>query len=295
MQRRVFIVANPISGGGRARRAAPALTEALRAKGMVVELVFTEGSGDAHRLAAQLDRSRCDVVVSVGGDGTLNEVANGLTDREIAIAMLPMGTANVLASEFRLPRRVDAVAELIAAGNTRRHATGTANGRRFILFVGAGLDGAMVERVEQVRTGTLGKLKWIAPVLAVARHLPRHELEIELQDGTTRTGLTEVIVTRVRNYGGVFNLPRGIDAAEDRLHVLCFRQRSRIAWLRTAAAAAFLRGLRAPTHCELLTTAALRIRAADPTPYQIDGDLGGMTPIDIRLEAEPTRLVAPPL
>jgi diacylglycerol kinase family enzyme len=209
--------------------------------------------------------------------------------------MLPMGTANVLACEFRLPWKVGAVAELIAAGNTRSHATGTANGRRFVLFVGAGLDGRMVERVEQVRDGTLGKLKWIAPVLSVARQLPRHELDIELEDGTTRTGLSEVIVTRVRNYGGVFHLPRGIDAASDRLHVLCFRQRSRLAWLRAAAAAAFLSGLRAPTHCELLTTRALRIRAADPTPYQLDGDFAGATPIDIRLEAEPTRLVVPPL
>lgn len=295
MPRRVFIIANPIAGGGRARRAAPALAEALRSRGLDAEFVFTTRGGDARRIATGLDPKHVDVAVAVGGDGTLNEVADGLREPSLPLAMLPMGTANVLACELRLPRRVPALADAIAAGRTRAHAIGIANGRRFLLFCGAGLDGAMVERVEQVRTGTLGKTKWVAPVLHVVRHLPRHSIDVELDDGTRREDLSEVMVARVRSYGGVFMLPRAVDAADPVFFVLCFRQRTRRAWFRAAAAACCLGGLRDGVHCELLRATGARVHAATPAPYQIDGDLGGRTPIEIDLLAEPARLVVPSL
>lgn len=294
MYRRVLILANPISGGGRSRRAAPALVAALAARGIAAELRFTTQGGDAKRFASEVDRAQTDLVVSVGGDGTLNEVVNGLQDPSTPLAMLPMGTANVLACELRLPRRVAALAAAIAAGRTRPHAIGVANGRRFLLFIGAGLDGAMVERVEQVRSGTLGKLKWFAPVLHVVRRFPQSSLELELEDGTRRDDLSEVMVTNVRNYGGVFRLPRGSGSGEGGFTVLAFRQRTRRAWFR-AAAAAFLFGLRDGVHCEVLRAHALRLRAATSAPFQIDGEFGGTTPLEITRLAEPARLVVPPL
>jgi hypothetical protein len=87
-----------------------------------------------------------DALVAVGGDGTVNEVLSGMPDPARPLAMLPVGTANVLAS-VRLPRAPAALAALIARGRTRLHALGVANGRRFLLFCGAGVDGAVVERL----------------------------------------------------------------------------------------------------------------------------------------------------
>jgi YegS/Rv2252/BmrU family lipid kinase len=291
MQRRVLVLANPVSGGGRARRAAPELARLLSAAGAAVEVVFTTKQGDARRLTAERRADDTDVIVAVGGDGTLNEVVNGLIDQRIAIAMLPMGTANVLACEFRLPKRPAPLAQAILAGSIREHRIGRAGDRRFALFVGAGFDAAMVEEVERVRTGTLGKIRWVRPVLRVARTLPQHEITVELDDGTIRRDLSEAIVTRVRNFGGVFQLPRAVHDDRELLHVVCFRQRSRWRWLSAATAAAFLGGLRDGKHCEVLRARSVRITAVGPTPYQVDGDFGGRAPVEIELDRQPLRLV----
>lgn len=294
MFRRALILANPIAGGGRARKRAPALRDALRANGIEAELRFTERAGDARALAGAATPDAWDVVVSVGGDGTLNEVLNGLPDPTLPIAQLPLGTANVLACELGLPRRPDRVAAAIAGGAVRSMAIGTANGRRFLLFAGAGLDAAMVERVEQVRKGRLGKWRWVAPVLHVVRHLPRHAITVETDAGERRTDLTQALVTRVRSYGGVFRMPAEIDPGDGLLHVVCFRQRTRWQWLRTAFAA-WVTGLRAGRHCELLRARAVRIEGPDaPVPYHVDGDFGGRSPLEVALLPAAARVVVPP-
>jgi diacylglycerol kinase family enzyme len=255
-------------------------------------LRFTAGAGDAGRLAAEIEPGRCAAVVSAGGDGTLNEVLNGLADPSAPLAMLPLGTANVLACELRLPRRPGAIAEMIAAGRTVSAAIGVAAGRRFLLFVGAGLDGAMVERVEQVRRGPLGKHRWLLPVLQVVWRLPRHVLAVETAEGERRGDLSEVLATRVRNYGGVMRMPGGMRIDDGLLHVICFRQRTRWAFFRAALRAALGR-LRPGRDVEILETRALRIHCADPVPYQVDGDLGGRAPVDVRLDPVSARLLVP--
>lgn len=293
MFRRVLILANPIAGGGRARQRAPVLLEALRGHGIAAELRFTVCAGDARRFAAEATPDRYDLVIAVGGDGTLNEILNGLPDPSLPIAQLPIGTANVLACELKLPRDPKRLAAMIAAGATRSLAIGAANGRRFLLFTGAGLDGAMVERLEKVRKGRLGKWRWIAPVLHVVRRLPCYSITLETDGGERRERLTAALVTRVREYGGVFRMPAGIDPDTGGFHVVCFRQRTRWQWLR-AAFVAWIGGLRAGRDCEVITARSVRITCdEEAVPYQTDGDFGGRGPIQIELLPEPARIVAP--
>jgi diacylglycerol kinase family enzyme len=276
----VLVLANPIAGGGRARRAAPALVEALGARGFGGELHFTVRGGDVRALLATQPWT---AVAVVGGDGTINAVLNALPDPAPPLAVLPLGTANVLAGELRLPRRVEQVSELIAAGHTRPLAVGRAAGRRFLLFAGFGLDGRVVHRLEQVRKGTLGKHKWLGPVLHTAWHFHVDRLAVETEDGVERQGLTEVLVTCVRNYGGVFTLPLGESPRDDVLHVLCFRQRTRRAWFRTACVAACGR-LRDGRDLEVLRTRSVRVTADPAAPCQVDGDASGCTPQLVELD-----------
>ena len=101
--RRVVIIGNPISGMGRTARALPALQHELHRVGIDAQVRLTAKAGDARRFAADLQDF--DVVIAVGGDGTINEVVNGLPLPTSALfAVFPTGTANVLAKEFRLPR-----------------------------------------------------------------------------------------------------------------------------------------------------------------------------------------------
>ncbi len=292
VSRCVHILANPIAGGGKGRQIAPELARHLDSRGLAAELHFTERAGHARELAAALRADDCYAAVAVGGDGTVNEVLNGLTDLDVRLAQLPLGTANVLAAELKLPRTPDRCAELIDHGREVHAAIARADERRFLLFAGFGLDARMVHRLDEVRTGTAGKLKWTGPVTHVIRRWPDDHIRLETDDGTTIEDLSEVLVTRIRNYGGFFTMPGAIDIEDGLLHVVAFRQRSRLAYI-GATWRAFRGSLRPGRDVEICTARSVRVASDAPVPCQVDGDAHGHTPAEISLEGADLRLLVP--
>lgn len=270
--------------------AAAALQQALRQHDVHGEVYFTTCAGDAAVRATRAHDESWDGLVAIGGDGTINEVLNGMPDPTRPLGVLPVGTANVLAMELRLPKKPAAVAAMLAAGHRRSLAIGVCNGRRFLLFIGSGVDGAVVRRLAEVRTGTLGKHKWFGPILHTVLHWPHHHLRVTLDNGVVVDGLSSILVTRVRNYGGVMQLVPGIDPYGDALHVLCFRARSRFVWAWLGTCAVFRR-LRAGRHLEVHATNALRIDG--DAAWQVDGDHGGTGNVAIELLPARASVFAP--
>ena len=286
---RVLLIANPISGGGRGAALAPALAEALESRGVAAEVFLTAGAGDAAERARTAGEEAWDGLVAIGGDGTVNEVLNGMPDPSRPLGVLPVGTANVLALELSLPREVDAAADVICAGALHPLAIGVAAGRRFLLFVGVGVDGAIVERVSAVRTGTLGKHKWLGPLLHTVRRWPQHRLRVTFEDGASIDDASSVLVARVKQFGGVMTLPDA-DRDSGELHVLVFRMRSRLRWLYHGLRAT-LGILRPGRH--LTIRRAQRVRIDGVAPMQIDGDHLGDSPVEVHLLARCARVFAP--
>lgn len=288
--RRLLLLTNPIAGGGRGRTLAPQLVQALAQRGMHAEVHLTTCAGDARARAAQAATEPWHGLVAIGGDGTVNEVLNGMPDPGRPLGVLPLGTANVLAIELGLPRTVEGAADVLARGHCRQLAIGRCGERRFLLFCGAGVDGAVVQRLAQVRDGTLGKHKWLAPILHTLWHWPRFSLRATLDGGEVLDDLSSVLVTRVRNYGGVVWLPREVSCDSGLLHVLCFRQRARTAWLWQG-----LRGLtgRMRGGGSLLVRSARSVRIDGEAPFQLDGDFGGTSPVAIDLLPQPANIFAP--
>lgn len=287
--RSVLVIANPIAGGGRGAARGQALVEALAALGIRADNYVTRAAGDAAARARAAGDEPWDALVAVGGDGTVNEVLNGMPDPSRPLGVLPLGTANVLAAELRLPRAVGAAAAAIAAGRTRSLAIGQCGDRRFLLFCGVGVDGAVVQRLQEARSSARGKRKWLGPILHTLWHWPKFSLRATFPDGDVLDELSSVLVTRVRNYGGVLRLPREVSCDSGRLHVLCFRQRSRVAWLGLGLAGA-LRCLRSSAALPVRTTASVSIEGE--APYQIDGDPGGHSPIALQVGGIAARILA---
>ena len=232
VSKRFLILANPIAGGGRSKQLAPLLAAELQKRGGSAEVYFSNAAGDLGRRAAKVVPNDFDAIVSVGGDGTLNEILNGLPDPTVPLCPMALGTANVLALELGLPRRPQQLAEILAGGRTLRAAIGLCSrapdteAQRFLLFVSTGMDASIVERLEQVRTGTLGKLGWVRPILETTWRWPLRQFTVRVGEREF-TGVTSALATRVRNYAGVLKLLKSIDITDGQLHVLLFRQRSR--------------------------------------------------------------------
>ena len=278
--RRLLLVANPIAGGGRGKAFAERLAASLQPRGIEAEVYLTKAAGDAAARAARAGAEPWHGLVAIGGDGTVNEVLNGMPDPSRPLAVLPLGTANVLALELGLPRQPEAAAAIIAAGHVRKLAIGLCGDRRFLLFCGAGVDGAVVQRLSEVRTGTLGKRKWLAPILHTVWHWPQFTLTATFPDGSRIENLSSVLVTRVRNYGGIAHLTKDVSVDSGLLHVLCFRQRSRLQWL-WQGARAFAKRMKPGTRLE--TRAVTSVRIDGEAPFQIDGDFGGRSPVQVSL------------
>jgi diacylglycerol kinase family enzyme len=288
----IQIIANPIAGGGRGKQAGEELLRALQARALEAELFLTKAKGDGSRFATRLNPQNRSAVLVVGGDGSLNEVLNGLPDPTLPLGLLPMGTANVLACELALPSRPEDLADLVQQGRLIDLDIGLANERRFLLFLGAGMDASIVHRLEQVRKGRLGKLRWTGPILHTALHWPRPRIRVELDGGEVIEGCSQVLITKSRSYGGVMRMPAGISMKPGPFHVLCLHQRGRLAY-GLVGLRGMLGRLRPGRDLGYYRAERVELSSTAEVPCQIDGDGAGTTPQSLRIAEEKVKLFAP--
>jgi diacylglycerol kinase family enzyme len=167
---------------------------------------------------------------------------------------------------------------LIRAGKTVRARLFAANGQRFFLFAGAGVDARIVQRVERERErhGYRGGMRrWFIPSW--------HEFVLR----------PEVLVTRVRSYAVRMSLPSGIDIGDDRLHVLAFPRRAKLALLATAAQSFYSRLRSGRDAVHIRTEGPVLIEGDPREPFHLDGTQAGHLPVDIRDCGVHARLVIP--
>ena len=214
--RNILILFNPVAGGRRGRRLR-AVLDLLQKCDARVELRTTGAPGDARRFAGEADDD-VDTIVAAGGDGTINEVVNGMAARGTGgpdLALLPLGTANVLAAEIGF-RDLSArrIANTIAEGASRDLYLGRADSRYFALMCGVGFDAHVVARVTPHLKRRLGKLAYVlASLVELWRYRPRR-YAVTL-DGR-RHDAASAIVANAHFYGGRYVVaPRArIDEAE---------------------------------------------------------------------------------
>jgi len=268
-----------------------------------LEVAETSRRGHAERLAHSAALDGTDVVAVMGGDGTLNEAANGLIGSSTALFPLPGGSTNVFAQTIGVETEpIDATAQLLAAlahKSLRRIGVGNLDGRRFLFHVGVGFDAAVVAQVE--RRSALKRyaghpLFVTSAFLTWFRHYDRSRprFSIELDDGEPVDDCYFAIISKTNPY--TFLGSRPIQVARDAnlespLALTAFRTLSVSALLGAAASALgsgrFLR--RHPRITSRSAIQAMTIIGNGPFPYQVDGDYLGETE-RLRIAYEPDAL-----
>ncbi|MBM4047752.1 MAG: YegS/Rv2252/BmrU family lipid kinase, partial [Planctomycetes bacterium] len=194
----IALIVNPTAGRGRAATAAAEAAEHLRAAGLDVRAHATAGRGDGERLARDAGDVRA--IVAVGGDGTFNEVLNGVGGRDVPLGLIPVGTANVLARELGLPLDVRRACAVIAAGHSRTVDVGFCNDRRFILMAGMGFDAAVVQELTRSRKGNIRLLSYASPILRALATYDAPPLRVEADGHLLATDARLVILSNARTY-----------------------------------------------------------------------------------------------
>ena len=295
LPRRILVIFNPAAGQGRSRakRLSRVVAE-LERRGCRVTVLSTRAPGDAERLAREADLA-FDLIVAAGGDGTVNEVANGIFDASRPLAVLPIGTGNVLANGIGLPRDPRRLARVIANGTPRPIWPGRAGDRLFLAMTGVGFDAEVLGALDPRLKRRLGKLGYIWAILLCLYRYRRAEFVVGTEGSKYRGA--SAIVTTGRLYAGRFVIAPDARLDVPLLHIVLFQSAGRLAVLRYLGAM-LLGRLHRLADVSILTArrasiAAGKPAAAGPSVVEIDGEVHGRLPLAIEIAANPLLLVQP--
>jgi len=284
------VIYNPVAGTKMVHKI-DRVGAVLSKGGIPFEIFKTTGPGDATLLAREAALAGADTVVAVGGDGTINEVANGLAGTATRLAVVPHGTGNVFADEIGLPKTVEGCLALLSNGSTIEIPLARADGRYFLLMASAGFDAEVVERMETRRKRYLGIAAY---VLSGVRHLLRQQPTLWMEfPGRERIEVQAVIVCRGRKYGGGVTMAPAGNLPSKSFQVVALRKSGRLAILGFALGA--LMGKHAgSTHVFIRAATSLLVRCRIPSAAQVDGDYLCPLPVRFEMTDTPLRIVVPP-
>lgn len=292
---RICVIFNPAARGDKARRFRRHLDEIGAQSG----LKLTSGPGDARRLAAEAVVEKYEVVVAAGGDGTVNEVLNGIADApegfdRATLGVLPLGTVNVFARELGLPQKLDAAWKRIREGASRQidlpkveFASGTSRQRRyFVQLGGAGLDARAIELVNWELKRRTGPLAYVWAGLHAMLDTPP---EITADSGAQRATGGLVLIGNGRLYGGSYRVFPKAELQDGLLDVCVF---PRVNWwtLTRCGPPLLLKGKLPSGVVEHFQAANLTLNSPTKVPLEVDGELIGHLPAAFSVERKRLRV-----
>ena len=288
--RRALAVVDPTAGRGRGLQAARELVEGLRRREVPADLFAIETPGQAFTHLRSLTRPT-DLVVAVGGDNTLREVFDGLVDPETHVGVLPFGASNVLATEFGYPRDVHHALEILARKKVTAIDVSHVNGHLSFLVTGVGFDAMAVREAERRRQGQITKLDYVDALARTLRRYHPPHLRVEL-DGRSLPGeYGFVLVSNSIGYAGLIHLAEDARIDDGLFEVFLFPT-GRLGELMKF----FVRRVfhRPPGRAVAMHRARhVLVTSEAEVPYQVDGALGGTTPVEIEIAPNQYRLVIP--
>jgi diacylglycerol kinase (ATP) len=287
----VLVIGNPTAGRGHSQARIDRLARVLESRGHEVEVFLTQKAGDAALRAGRIGPDVERLVVA-GGDGTINEILNGLPDpSRVPILHMPSGTANMLARDLNLPFRAHELAEILETGAVRWADMGIVNNRRFLLLVTCGFDARVTEVIKRDRGHTLGYRGYLLPTLRALNQYGPVDLHVSI-DGTWKATGSQVMILNVRHYGGllVFSDTAALDSGK--FDVCVFQRGSVASLVRYGLAALFRMSSMLPDVMRFFGR-RITIESSLPCPTEVDGDYFGTTPLGIDLLDAKVPLLVP--
>lgn len=283
MKSLVIVIYNPAARRASEGKIASA-TAYLEKKGFAVELLRTETIGHARLLAADAQKRKPRLMIAAGGDGTINEVINGIVRTDTPLGVLPLGTTNVLAKELDIPEDIYSALETAVTSGPRRVSLGmieTGSGkdlsvRFFCLMAGIGLDGKAVYGVNSAVKKISGKAAYIlSGIQNIIGYSP--EKLTFIVDGKEYSGYSAVI-GKAAKYGGHFKVTPDATLLDPSLFVCLFKGGRRRDLLRYVIGV--IRGKHL-TYRDVVYLKAMEIEVRGNAHIQIDGDYLGLTPAKV--------------
>jgi len=303
--RNALLIHNPNAGNGGSgrRRQLDDARRVLAAGGIDAELAETRGPGDATEIASRATQEGRQLVIACGGDGTLNEVVNGLAGHQnghrVPLALLPGGTANILAKELDIPWDIPRATKKILHGEVKEIALGLATPleqperkKYFLSVAGAGPDGMIVYSVDLDLKAKVGILAyWWQGAVEVMRY--KYQRFRVIADGQTIEA-TLAVVGRTKNYGGPFKITTEADLYEDRFELMALTTQSGFKYL-SYLPPLWMGKLRGMDGVHFYKADSIVCEPMDHSPVyaQVDGEPLARLPIEFKIVPRALKLLVP--
>jgi YegS/Rv2252/BmrU family lipid kinase len=295
---RTCVIFNPAAKGDKARKFARRLDEI----GADAALKQTSSTGDARKLATEAVNEGFENIVAAGGDGTVNEVLNGIGDapegfKRARLGVLPMGTVNVFARELRIPRKLEPAWKAVRDGRetiidlpkVEYSDRGVRTWRYFAQLAGAGLDARAIELVHWPLKKRIGPLAY---VVAGLKALLREKAKIIFDGGRHKAAGELILIGNGRLYGGQFAIFPKADLRDGQMDICVF---PRANWLTLAhcGPALLLTGTLPSRATENFQSAGFTLTSPTAAALEVDGELIGHLPATFTVERSVLRVLVP--
>jgi YegS/Rv2252/BmrU family lipid kinase len=292
---RVVFLVNPAAANGSTGRRWPELAHRAAAAGLEGDALFSERPGHLTELAREAALDGAELLVVVGGDGSVNEVANGLADlpAQPELAIVPRGTGWDFVRTFGIPRRIEDAARVALSGATRTIDLGRASHRAwdgrdahamFANVGSAGMSGAIAQRANETTKALGGKVSYMWATLAVFAGWSATDVRVTVDDEVREGTMFDVVVANGRYFGGGLEICPEAEPDDGLFDVLLIGDITKRDLLLTMPK--IYRGTHLPhPKAELLQGRVVTVETEPPIPVELDGEQPGTTPA--RFEAVP--------
>ncbi len=248
----------------------------LRSHRWQTELKLTHAAGDARRLAREAVEQGINVVIAIGGDGTINEVIQELAGSETALGVIPSGTVNVWAREVGIPLDYAGARDVLISGQTRSVDLGKINDDYFLLMVGIGIDGEVTHAVEKKTAKRFGVLGYLFVGTWLGLGYPAFRTILQMDDQVIKTTPIQIVIGNTQLYAGAIKYTWQAKCDDGLLDVCIVRKSSMLGRI-IVGISFLLRHKERKRWVRYETGATIKIHTRKPVAVQIDGDPKGYT------------------
>lgn len=288
---KVALIVNPVAGQGRSKKFLSKVTHKFDSAGFKLDIYSTKQERQAAELTKRAIKDGNEIIVAVGGDGTVSEVINGVKNSTIKFGLIPSGTADVFAREMGIPTHNPFLAcNIIEQGKTRHIDLGKIENNYFVLMAGVGFDAQVVNEIKPELKRLFKDIAY--PLTGLRTLLTYRPSLMQIKTDSHSTGGYFVVVGNARFYAGRFSITRKARIDDGLLDVCVFKGKTMASFIK------FIQGVATGQHLKLADvlycqTKEIWISSEHRTLVQADGDVIGETPVKISIIPQSLEVLIP--
>lgn len=276
------IVANPVAGRGKVGKILPQLRRLFDTNNLKYEIALTDAPGHATVLTKEAAEAGWANIIAVGGDGTMNEVLNGIMDTPASMGFIPAGTGNDLARSLAIPLNIKEAVSVFATGEITPMDIGQDRDGYFSIILGLGFPSDVMQHVNTSKNILRGPLAITASIIQVVNKLRPYPVHIEMDNETLDTTVMGIFILNTRFTGGGLQIAPEAKYDDGILDVVIMHEMGKLDFLSTLPKAYKGTHLSNP-RCEIFHTKRIKVTTAEPLRKLFDGNVFGESPVDARV------------